>query len=178
MMRARRKSFEGIVDLWLGLFDEHNLLTYASAIAFQTFIAFIALTLLGLGLLGAIGDERPWTDTIGPASRTPEVLRNLTEIDEHGSRLSTVAAALGTTKQYAGKLARELESAGLIVLADDPADRRAVLAKPTARGRAFFEDACEVRAELEAEFLAGLTPSRAATFISLLEDLVGAPRRA
>ena len=66
-MRARRKSFEGVVDLWLGLFDEHNLLTFASAIAFQTFIAFIALTLLGLGLLGAIGDERPWTDTIGPA---------------------------------------------------------------------------------------------------------------
>jgi DNA-binding MarR family transcriptional regulator len=101
----------------------------------------------------------------------------LTEIDEDGSRLSTVAAALGTTKQYAGKLARELESAGLIVLAGDPGDRRAVLAKPTARGRAFFEDACEVRAELEAEFLAGLTPSRAATFIGLLEDLVGAPRR-
>jgi len=102
----------------------------------------------------------------------------LTEIDEDGSRLSTVAAALGTTKQYAGKRARELESAGLIVLDDDPGDRRAVLAKPTARGRAFFEDACEVRAELEAEFLAGLTPSRAATFISLLDDLVGAPRRA
>lgn len=99
----------------------------------------------------------------------------LTEIDENGTRLSDVGAALGTTKQYAGKLARELESRGLIALGADPADRRAVLAKPTAKGRAFFADACAVRAELEAEFLAGLSPARAATFVALLEELVAGP---
>src|SRR4051812_4621820 len=76
----------------------------------------------------------------------------LTEIAEEGTRLSDVAGALGTTKQYAGKLARDLESKGLIALTDDPADRRAILAKPTSRGRAFLEDACDVRAELETGF--------------------------
>jgi len=98
----------------------------------------------------------------------------LTEIGEEGTRLSDVAAALGTTKQYAGKLARELESRGFITLTADPADRRAILARPTRRGRAFFEDACDVRAELEAEFLAALSPSRVTAFVAMLEDLVGA----
>jgi len=100
----------------------------------------------------------------------------LSETDEDGTRLSDVASALGTTKQYAGKLARDLESKGLITFAADPADGRAVLAKPTARGRAFFEDACDVRAELESQFLARLTPSRAAAFIAMLDDLLTASR--
>ena len=60
-----------------------------------------------------------------------------------------------------------------MTLGADPADRRAVLAKPTARGRAFFEDACAVRAELETAFLAGLSPARAAVFAAMLDDLVG-----
>lgn len=112
--------------------------------------------------------SRGWTDA------TLSHVQFLTETDEAGTRLSDVASALGTTKQYAGKLAKDLESKGLITLGVDPTDGRAVLAKPTARGRAFFEDACQVRAELETEFLAGLSPSRRATFVSLLEDLVGA----
>ena len=112
--------------------------------------------------------SRGWTDA------TLSHVQFLTETDEAGTRLSDVAAELETTKQYAGKLARDLESKGLITLAVDPADRRAVLAKPTRRGRAFFEDACEVRAELEAEFLAELSPSRAAAFVAMLRDLVAA----
>lgn len=96
----------------------------------------------------------------------------LTEVDEEGTRLSGIAAALGTTKQYAGKLARDLEGRGLIALAADPADGRAVRAKPTARGRAFYEDACAVRVELEAEFLRGLSPTRATAFVKMLEELV------
>jgi DNA-binding MarR family transcriptional regulator len=112
--------------------------------------------------------DRGWTDA------TLSHVQFLAETEEEGTRLSDVAAALETTKQYAGKLARDLESKGFITLVADPTDRRAVLAKPTRRGRAFFEDACEVRAELEAEFLANLSPSRAATFMAILTDLVGA----
>jgi DNA-binding MarR family transcriptional regulator len=98
----------------------------------------------------------------------------LAETEEAGTRLSDVASALRTTKQYAGKLAREMASKRLVTLVVDPLDRRAVLAKPTERGRAFFQDACEVRAELEAAFLGRLSPSRAAAFVAALEDLVRA----
>ena len=97
----------------------------------------------------------------------------LTETDEAGTRLSDVASALGTTKQYAGKLAKDLESKGFVNLVADPADRRATLAKPTARGRSFYEDACEVREELEAGFLGKLSATRAATFVAIIEDLIG-----
>jgi DNA-binding MarR family transcriptional regulator len=114
--------------------------------------------------------NRGWKDA------TLSHVQFLAETDEAGTRLSDVAAALETTKQYAGKLARDLESKGLITLVADPTDRRAILARPTRRGRAFFEDACEVRAELEAEFLANLSPSRVATFMATLTDLVAARR--
>ena len=110
--------------------------------------------------------RRGWTE--GSLSH----VQFLSEIDEQGTRLSDVAAALGTTKQYAGKLAKDLDSRGLITLSADPSDARAVLARPTSRGRAFFEDACDVRAELEAEFLARLSPTRAAAFVTMLEDLL------
>jgi DNA-binding MarR family transcriptional regulator len=98
----------------------------------------------------------------------------LSEIEEKGTRLSDVAAALKTTKQYAGKLARDVASKGLVKLAADPLDARAVLAKPTERGRAFLQDACEVRAELESALLGRLSPSRSAAFLAALDDLVAA----
>jgi DNA-binding MarR family transcriptional regulator len=98
----------------------------------------------------------------------------LAETDEAGTRLSDVAAALKTTKQYAGRLAREMESKQLVTLAVDARDRRAVLARPTDRGRAFLEDVCEIRAELEADLLGRLPPSRAEAFVKTLKDLVTA----
>lgn len=46
---------------------EHGLLTYTSAIAFRALISLVPLVLLGLGLLGALGLEDIWRDTIAPA---------------------------------------------------------------------------------------------------------------
>jgi len=66
-VRTRWRSFKAIVRLWVDLFAEHNLLTYASAIAFRTFIAGVACVLFGLGVLGAAGKQELWKDTIGPA---------------------------------------------------------------------------------------------------------------
>lgn len=102
----------------------------------------------------------------------------LSETVETGTRLSDIAAALRTTKQYSGKVAKELAAMRLVSLAADPRDARAVLAKPTERGRAFLQDACEVRSELEAEFLGRLSPSRRAAFVAALNDLtkIGALR--
>ncbi|HEV2059197.1 MAG TPA: YihY/virulence factor BrkB family protein, partial [Solirubrobacteraceae bacterium] len=42
-------------------YGRHDILTFASAIAFQVFFAIIPLTLLGLGLLGGFGLEEQWT---------------------------------------------------------------------------------------------------------------------
>ena len=82
-MRSRWRSFKAIVDLWVDLFDRHNLLTYASAIAFQTFIAFVAVTLLALGILGATADEQLWNATIAPAISgrvLPDVFKGINAI--------------------------------------------------------------------------------------------------
>ena len=66
-MRPRWRSFTKIVRLWVDLFARHNLLTFASAIAFQAFIAVVAFALLALGILGATHDRSLWENTIGPA---------------------------------------------------------------------------------------------------------------
>jgi membrane protein len=48
-------------------FVEHGLMTYASAIAFRALVALVPLLLLGLGLLGALGLQDVWNDTLAPA---------------------------------------------------------------------------------------------------------------
>jgi len=62
-VKNRLKRF---VRLWIDLFAKHELLDHASAIAFQVLKALVPLTLLGLALLGALGEERVWRKTISP----------------------------------------------------------------------------------------------------------------
>ena len=94
-MSARWGSFKKIVRLWVDLFDRHNLLTYASAIALRTFIAAVACTLFGLGLLGATHERQLWKKTIGPAIE-PKVLPHVFDgIDQTVHRVfSTPSAGL------------------------------------------------------------------------------------
>jgi membrane protein len=54
-------------------FSEHELPIYASAIAFRALISVIPLALLGLGLLGALGLQSTWHNSIAPAIK-PRVL--------------------------------------------------------------------------------------------------------
>lgn len=96
----------------------------------------------------------------------------LAEVEEAGTRLTEVAAALGTTKQYVGKLARETARLGLVEIQADPSDRRAVRVVPSKKGRSFLADACTVREELEAGFLEQLGPERLRVFLQALEDLL------
>jgi membrane protein len=73
MVRLRK-----LVDATVEAFRELSLLTYASAIAFRALVALIPLTLLGLGLLGALGLDDVWRDSMAPAvlERAPsEVFR-------------------------------------------------------------------------------------------------------
>jgi membrane protein len=75
--RTRRRghwaSFRQLVGLWVDLFKQHNLLTYASAIAFQALVAFVAVLLLALGVLHSVGQTKVWTTQIGPQIE-PKVL--------------------------------------------------------------------------------------------------------
>src|SRR5438445_9727976 len=69
MAKARREAKQGIrafLDLWSGLFAKHNLLTWASAIAFQVLVALVPLTVLLLALLGAFGEQSVWRKQIAP----------------------------------------------------------------------------------------------------------------
>jgi membrane protein len=65
-MRARAKRF---VKLWIDLFNEHELLDRASGISFAVLKALVPLTLLGLALLGAVGQRHVWKGTMFPAVR-------------------------------------------------------------------------------------------------------------
>ena len=59
---ARRRSL-GIGDVARDMRDafvEHNLLTYAAAVAFQMIVALLPLIVLGLALLGAFGIGHLW----------------------------------------------------------------------------------------------------------------------
>jgi membrane protein len=72
------QSFKELVAVFVDLFKRHNLLTYASAIAFQTLVAVVALALLVLGILGEIGRRDVWTKQIAPEIE-PRVLHPVFE---------------------------------------------------------------------------------------------------
>src|SRR5438477_396784 len=64
---AVKNRLRRFVKLWIDLFDRHELLDHASAIAFQVLKSVIPLTLLGLAILGAGGQQHVWRKTIAPA---------------------------------------------------------------------------------------------------------------
>ena len=69
----RRRGLRDIVRLWVDLFDRHELLTSAAAIALQGFVAMVALGLLAIAVLGETGHETVWTNQIAPQIQ-PKVL--------------------------------------------------------------------------------------------------------
>jgi membrane protein len=71
-MMSNRTAVGRAARLWelarviSGAFREHDVLTYASAIAFRGLVGLVPLTLLGLALLGALSLEDVWFDTLAP----------------------------------------------------------------------------------------------------------------
>lgn len=68
-MTSRMKRF---VKLWVDLFNEHKLLDHASSISFAVLKALVPLTLLGLAILGVVGQRHVWKHTVLP-KLTPHV---------------------------------------------------------------------------------------------------------
>jgi YihY family inner membrane protein len=92
-VERRWHSFKKIVRLWVDLFDQHSLLTYASAIALRMFIAAVACTLFALGILGASHQEQLWKQTIAPEIK-PKVLPHVFDgIDQTVSRVFSSSTA-------------------------------------------------------------------------------------
>jgi membrane protein len=56
-----------VVDLWIDAFARHDLLTYASGIAFQVLKSLIPLSLLAIAVLGKVGRQDVWTSNVAPA---------------------------------------------------------------------------------------------------------------
>lgn len=71
--RTKKQSLKDLVSLWVDLFDEHELLTSATAIALRALVAMVALALLGIALLGETGNEDIWNNRIAPQI-APKVL--------------------------------------------------------------------------------------------------------
>jgi membrane protein len=63
---ARSLSLRAAVREILRLYKENDILTYASAIAFQVFFALVPMALLALGLLSAFGATGVWTHDVAP----------------------------------------------------------------------------------------------------------------
>jgi membrane protein len=63
---ARALTVRDSVRLILRGWDEHDVLTFASALAFRVLFSIIPLGLLGLALLGGVGLDEEWTREWGP----------------------------------------------------------------------------------------------------------------
>jgi membrane protein len=94
-----KDRLERFVKLWVDLFAKHALLDHASSMAFQVLKALIPLSLLGLAILGATGQEHVWRKTIAPA------------IQPHLERPTFHAIDYGVEKIFS------TDSAGLIAFA-------------------------------------------------------------
>jgi membrane protein len=68
--RERKRRILKAVDLLRGKLREHELLTHASAIAFQVLKSLVPLSLLAIALLGAAGRRDIWSKHIAPTLKS------------------------------------------------------------------------------------------------------------
>jgi membrane protein len=64
---AQRRQARRLASELKDAVARHRLLTFASAVSFRALVALVPLTLLGLGVLGALGQESVWENSIAPA---------------------------------------------------------------------------------------------------------------
>jgi membrane protein len=127
---ATRADLQGrvrtVVDIWVDAFGEHDLLTQASAIAFQVLKSLIPLSLLGIALLGALGRRDIWTDHIAPAIQShvdPPIYHAIAyavnKIFSHNSGPLIVFAALLTIWYISGAVRAMIGGINRIYETDD-----------------------------------------------------------
>jgi membrane protein len=96
MPRTRQRAKRGVlafVATWRECFAEHNLLTWASAIAFQALIALVPLTLLLFGVLGALDEPSVWKKQISPGIKDHLPKPTFDAVNYAAERILTHASA-------------------------------------------------------------------------------------
>jgi DNA-binding MarR family transcriptional regulator len=103
----------------------------------------------------------------------------LAYLDEDGIRATELARLSGRHKQIIGRIVDELEALGYVERRPDPADRRAKLIFPTARGLDQVRLGDEIVADIEARHASDIGGRTYAEFRDVLRGLVarGAPSR-
>jgi len=81
------------VGVWVDCFAKHNLLTYASAIAFQVLVALVPLTVLTLGVLGALDERSVWKKQIAPGIERRLPVPTWNAVNYAAERILTHASA-------------------------------------------------------------------------------------
>ncbi len=99
------------------------------------------------------------------------VLRCLVEA-QRPLPLSAIAQFQKCVRSNMTQLTDRLEADGLVRRVDDPQDRRAVLAEPTAAGRVAFARAGEILSTEEERFLRSLTSTERALMTDLVHRFV------
>jgi membrane protein len=88
-----RRQAVGLVRELADRGARHGLFVFTSAMAFRALVSLVPLTLLTLGLLGAVGKQKIWNDTVAPAIDdrfTPQVYR---AIDSSAEKILTSGTA-------------------------------------------------------------------------------------
>jgi membrane protein len=114
------------VQIWVDAFAQHDLLTSASAIAFQVLKSLVPLSLLGIALVGAVGRRDFWTHHIAPPIRShvdPPVFHAIDfavkKIFDHNSGPLIVFAALLTIWYVSGGVRAMIGAINRIYATDD-----------------------------------------------------------
>ena len=92
-------------------------------------------------------------------------------LEYDGVRATDLAGLSGQHKQVIGTLVDELEALGYVERIPDPADRRAKLVRPTARGLAYMKAADRITAAIQSRHARRLGRERYSQFKAALMDV-------
>jgi DNA-binding MarR family transcriptional regulator len=93
-------------------------------------------------------------------------------IDVEGSRLTTLAARSGLTKQALGEVVIDLERHGYVERTADPQDNRAKIIRLTGRGVKAQEAAARILADIERRWARHVGEARVTGMRATLEEII------
>jgi DNA-binding MarR family transcriptional regulator len=116
--------------------------------------------------------RRRWREALAPWDLSPHQARALRVVcGRDGVRLSDLAEALHIAPRSATEVADGLQDRGLVERAADPADRRAVVLRPTEAGRRTQREVADARIADSTELFDRLTPADRAELERILRAL-------